>query len=270
MPQHVTSCQARSGSGVHGFKAFTLVELLVVIGIIAVLVAILLPSLARARQAALTAACLSNLRQIGLGIQMYANDNRDYYPSTGRGASFKYPEYSGGGGSYYFLMSWPERLVRSGAMSQTPASNWLTHFPIAGRVVFKCPNYGEGAYEWGFTGGAYSGYGMNRFLSPDLGSTGVGFAKLARLNQERVMLADGYLRIQVGPYLSGGLGASQYAVYLRHNNGANYLFPDGHAEWSDQYHKQGYQTANGVWQDTARYEPVGPDYKIFVRVNELQ
>src|SRR2546430_10780000 len=60
--------------------AFTLVELLVVIGIIALLIAILLPVLGKAREASQKTACLSNLRQLGAVMQIYATENHDVIP----------------------------------------------------------------------------------------------------------------------------------------------------------------------------------------------
>lgn len=62
-------------------RAFTLVELLVVIGIIAVLVAILLPALNAARKAAVKTQCLSNVRQLAVSLLFYANDNKGWFPS---------------------------------------------------------------------------------------------------------------------------------------------------------------------------------------------
>ena len=62
-------------------KGFTLVELLVVIGIIALLIAILLPVLGKARSAANRVACLSNVKQLYNGFLMYCNDNKSYFPT---------------------------------------------------------------------------------------------------------------------------------------------------------------------------------------------
>ena len=71
---------------------FTLVELLVVIGIIALLISILLPSLSRAREAGNRTKCLSNLRQLGMAFVMYCNDNHQNYPRAAGGTAGGTPE----------------------------------------------------------------------------------------------------------------------------------------------------------------------------------
>lgn len=76
------ACCYREHVGVGGCRGFTLVELLVVIGIISVLVGVLLPALSKARMSASRAVCASNVRQIGVGLLMYAGDHKGRLPES--------------------------------------------------------------------------------------------------------------------------------------------------------------------------------------------
>jgi prepilin-type N-terminal cleavage/methylation domain-containing protein len=130
--------ESRPGTG----KGFTLVELLVVIGIISVLIAMLLPALNKARQQAKVVACGSQERQIAMALLMYAQDNKGWFPRVYWGGPQTLPDESAGG-------TWnkPASIrpyIVSATLIRCPAAGDSVREGYGGR--YGNPNYYFGSY----------------------------------------------------------------------------------------------------------------------------
>lgn len=189
-------------------KAFTLVELLVVLAIIGLLAAMLLPALAVARQKSLSTQCSGNLRQWGLAYQMYANDYDDYLPRRGQGvqllAQLDRPDDWFNALPPYFKLSSFQQMVTNHA---APAA----HSPS----VMICPAAEN-------PGGTYFlPYGMNMNLCPWNLPLAI---KLTEVAQPSFVVA---MADSPGPYASTYPSVQPYGVVARHAKRVNLLFLGG-------------------------------------------
>jgi prepilin-type N-terminal cleavage/methylation domain-containing protein/prepilin-type processing-associated H-X9-DG protein len=212
---------------------FTLIELLVVIAIIAILAAILMPVFAQAREKARMASCVSNLKQIGLAVMMYTQDNDETFPPGNYGA------VAGSGQHWYSLV---EPYVKASPLSRADP-NWQTQ----GKSVWVCPSY-NAAYPDGVAGATpMQSYASNWYLMPGLAlnesnTWGVDrpFPRVVTLAQvqepgQTVMVVEN----RAGSVWALGrddncLNAVQRRycpARLRHQGGAHVAFADGHVKW---------------------------------------
>jgi prepilin-type N-terminal cleavage/methylation domain-containing protein/prepilin-type processing-associated H-X9-DG protein len=143
---HLNSSNA--SSNLHARRGFTLIELLVVIAIIAILAAMLLPALAKAKQKANQASCVSNLRQWGLAVQMYGNDNNGGIPRDGMDSAGSYATGDSKQANAWFNLL-PELVsekplsyytaLAGVSSSDSQKNSAILPFPGGTAKIFNCP-----------------------------------------------------------------------------------------------------------------------------------
>lgn len=208
--------------------AFTLIELLVVIAVIAILAALLLPSLARSKSSAHRIKCVSNLHQLGLAAQMYWDDNA--------GTSFRYGPVATNSGMLYWF-GW----IGPGPEGQRPFDTTAgALYPyLRGRGVEICPslNYAFAQFKLKASGAAY-GYGCNIHLCVWQHQSAVKMNKVARPS-ETVLLSDAAQVNTFQPPASKSnplleefyyvsTNRNEATAHFRHARRANVVFCDGH------------------------------------------
>ncbi|HHX42008.1 MAG TPA: DUF1559 domain-containing protein [Armatimonadetes bacterium] len=211
---------------------FTLIELLVVIAIIAILAAILFPVFARARANARKASCLSNVRQLAMGIVTYAQDYDETLPP---GASYQ-PNQT----AWYYLIR-----PYLGANISTSAS--------AIESIVVCPDY-KTSYPDGVAGDyPKCSYAPNAYIMETDRA-----ANLAQCNYpaDLVLLAPGRNRLTTYGRDDASGDAHSMAARGRHAGGANFAFCDGHAKWMPAPTPwNGRSGAGVVWTSTDYSKP---------------
>jgi len=195
----------------HGF---TLIELLVVIAIIAILAAMLLPALSKAREKARQSVCMNNMRQLFLATEFYINDYDEWYP-----------RYIGlGQASNPSVTNEPcwAGLTDLGYLSSTRLTRYLSNV-ATGENVVRCPSFNKprGSFVWT----SYISIGYNQYIFDPADKTNQAKKSRVRHPDQTCLWAD-----SLGA--SGGQGSyivTQRSDFgFRHTGMANVMFCDGH------------------------------------------
>lgn len=198
-------------------RGFTLIELLVVIAIIAILAAILFPVFAKAREKARQTSCLSNMKQLGLGWNMYTSD----YDGRFKGTWYEPPA----SGDYW-----------SGTWHYWPS---IVYPYIKNDRIFYCPSYGT-------SGGLDMSYGM-----PDWYAGGPSDSEIGQMPYNvsgTIMLIESSWGVFDGPsFYASSQTPYNGRIRDQHSDGCNIAFVDGHSKWMKVKQINRYQCASAGW-----------------------
>ena len=203
-------------------KGFTLIELLVVIAIIAILAAILFPVFARAREKARQVSCLSNLKQLGTSVMMYAQDYDETYLMNYQDAT------SGPGTEAQIPLTWPNRLMpyvkndhvyACASDSRAPNVDFTGCRPILQSYCWNW-HFGMDLPAWGY------------WAVTKLGDIAAPSQCAMLWDDNSDWLTAGYggrFNTLDSPDWAGSF--DREVLQGRHNEGDNFMFADGHAKW---------------------------------------
>ncbi len=237
-------------------RGFTLIELLVVIAIIAILAAILFPVFAKAREQARKTSCLSNLKQLGLGFMMYAQDYDETLPGV---------RFGNGAGQSWPWAVWP------GTYDWTGVFTFAMQPYIKNRAILQCPSATEND-RWSGANGlsyCYSEYFYNTDQGwtklAKVGNAPEGVAKVSMLSE---CFSSGIYMDWEGcsgePTLDGGvcdgLNRIRYHTWnpwQPNHEGTNITYADGHSKFVAKGAMRSYRMPSN-WTDNRQRPVVWP------------